>query len=301
MEYNPETHGDDIDMSDTFFDNQGKRRIVSIYVKECRMKFGRALKFDNSGEDNYTHGIQPSANPQLQFDGNGQPRLVARRNHPRIIQEPYAFLRYGANNDTQPLLINDRGNDAVSSMGFEEYEQYYTNLLAAGMGGLEKHNGAHICEEYLTSYNCKGGEASVNWDASSKAITDEYCSRNGNETRTLRSLVSKHMNEVTNGMSITRDQSQFLLGGGHLKRNSIGTPRKCSVNTMNFEDFVTDDDNDSNRNSFTWKNIERFYMNRDQDLSDINLYTFCAKHWIDHKERPPQFFVFHNKPTWPLE
>ena len=116
------------------------------------------------------------------------------------------------------------------------------------MGGLEKHNGAHICEEYLTSYNCKGGEASVNWDASSKAITDEYCSRNGNETRTLRSLVSKHMNEVTNGMSITRDQSQFLLGGGHLKRNSIGTPRKCSVNTMNFEDFVTDDDNDSNRN-----------------------------------------------------
>ena len=42
-------------------------------------------------------------------------------------------------------------------------------------------------------------------------------------------------------------------------------------------------------------------MNRDQDLSDINLYTFCSKHWIDHKERPPQFFGFHNKPTWPLE
>ena len=122
-------------------------------------------------------------------------------------------------------------------LGNEEYEKYHCNLLATGMGGLEHHNGVYIAEQYATSYTCKGGESSANWEATSAAITDEYCNRECNEARTLHSLMGKHMNEITNGMSITRDQSQYILGGGKMKRSSIGTPLKCSLKFHGFRRF----------------------------------------------------------------
>ena len=107
------------------------------------------------------------------------------------------------------------------------------------------------------------------------------------------------MSEITNGMSITRDQSQYVLGGGKMKRSSIGTPLKCSLNSMDLENFVDDDCVNATKKKFNWENIKSAYKNCDNNLIDLNLYTFC----VDWKSipRPPQFFGFNDQATWPLK
>ena len=94
--------------------------------------------------------------------------------------------------------------------------------------------------------------------------------------------MGKHMNEITNGMSITRDQSQYVLGGRKMKRSSIGTPLKCSLNSMDLEDFVDDDCVNATKKKFNWENIKSAYKNCDNNLIDLNLYTFC----VDWKSIP---------------
>ena len=69
------------------------------------------------------------------------------------------------------------------------------------------------------------------------AITDAYCDDERNVDKTVRSLIGKHMNEITNGMSIPKDQAVFCLGGGLLKRSDIGSTLKCSINMIPLEDL----------------------------------------------------------------
>jgi hypothetical protein len=38
----------------------------------------------------------------------------------------------------------------------EKYTKFANNLVAAGCGGLEHHNGALLVERYLFGYQCKG-------------------------------------------------------------------------------------------------------------------------------------------------
>ena len=56
---------------------------------------------------------------------------------------------------------------------------------------------------------------------------------------------------------------------------------------------------DINKNNFQWPTIVNRYKER-EGLEDCNVYTYCAKHWSKSKDRPPQFFGFNDKPSWPL-
>ena len=175
----------------------------------------------------------------------------------------------------------------------------FKNLIAVGKGGLEHFNGDHICEEYICSYACKGGELLDHWQSAARSITDEYCERIGSEDRSLRSLIGKHMVELTNGESVVRDHTQFLLGGGQLTRNSMGTPRRCSVNQLSVDHLES-----TSRSSFVWNNVEYNYKRRPVILEDINLYKFCANYWPGKNgtvqtSKPVQFlYLIHiSEPT----
>ena len=185
------------------FTNQSGDIQVKVKCKECRMHFGRALKFDSSGENNITRGIKFNQSPTIEFDKNYQPRFYARRNHPRIVQSPYLFHFYGANCDSQPLLVNQNGDSYLQEIGSENYKNYYFNLLCSGHAGLEQHNAGYVVEEYISSYSCKGGENSRLWKQTSESVIKEYCSRPQNSNKTIRSLVAKHMNEIASGCSIS--------------------------------------------------------------------------------------------------
>ena len=203
---------------------------------------------------------------------------------------------FGANNDTQYLLVNSGGDELLMQLGNEEYQQYFSNLLASQMGGLEHHNGVHILEEYATGYTCKGGEHSTNWKAILRAVTTEYCSRDVNENRSIKSLVAKHMNAIAGSMSILRDQASYLLAGGIMKCNSFGNVKKCSVNDIDISRLGET----GGGNTFQWKNIKFKYTRRDETLEGINVYKFCVYHFSS-KVIIPQFFGFKDVPTWPLE
>lgn len=103
------------------------------------------------------------------------------------------------------------------------------------------------------------------------------------------------MFEVTGAMSFTRNNSQFCLGGGTLKRSSFGLTQKCSVTSV----FLEMLGNENYNNTFQWPTILKKYKEQ-IGLKDCNIYTFCAKHWSKNKDRPPQFIVFHDRPSWPL-
>ena len=278
-----------------FTRNDGVAMIRDI-VRVCRMHFGNALLYDHSGENNITRGIPFQNCCEIKFDKNQQPKFFVPRNHPRILQQPYVFHLYGANNDTQYLLVNSEGDELLVQMGHAGYQKYFSNLLSIGMGGLEHHNGCHILEEYATGYTCKGGEHSRNWKAILKAVTSEYCSRDLNQSRSIKSLVAKHMNQIAGSMSIPRDQSAYLLAGGIMKRNSFGNVKKCSVNDID----ITSLGESGGGNTFQWKNIKHKYTRRDEDLDQINVYKFCVYHFSS-KVIIPQFFGFKDVPTWPLQ
>jgi hypothetical protein len=77
----------------------------------------------------------------------------------------------------------------------------------------------------MTGYQCKGGKSTQAWEAAMHSLTTAYCSNLDNEHKTVRSLIGKHMHDLPKSISVSRDQSQFLLGGGLLKRTSIGQIR----------------------------------------------------------------------------
>ena len=268
----------------------------------CRLKFGDALEFDPSGEGNLTGGKEAVLEPFLKFDNNGMPKYEARRNHPRIITQPHAALYYGANNDTQVLLNNQTGKELISILGVEGYKKFTSNMIAAKMGGLEPGQSENLLEEYLTGYACKGGESSAEFEETQQIITDKYCAMDSNSTKSLRSLMGKQMNAVTGGMSVTRDQCQFILSGGKLKRNSGGTVKKCSLTSFYLQNLSTleDNSNSADKKTFTWNNIRDCYSVRSAELNNLNVYQYCANHWVPGKEIIPQFFGYHDHPAWPL-
>ena len=297
QKYDPQKHGDAAE-EDIREDARGVRR-VTMTLEECQMLKTKLLNFDHSGENNLTGGVPPLLEPMLIFDLNSQLKFVPRQNHPRLVGEPLSFYSFGANNDTKSLLINATGEATLRDMGKDEYDHFTRNLLAAGKGGLEHFSRAHVCEEYITSYNCKGGESSHNWEVTSHAVTEEFCSREQNQDKTVRSLLGKHMNEVTCGMSITQDQAQYVLGGGMLKQNSYGSPLKCSVTQIDISNIGN---MEGESKSFNWKNILRRYKDWPEALESCNVYQFCSRHWksTSGKPRPIQFFGYNNTPKWPV-
>jgi hypothetical protein len=171
-------------------------------------------------------------------------------------------------------------------------------MAALGYGGVEHHNGLYTVLKYITSYQCKGGKNTETWDNSMQTLTEEYCQNVDNGHKGIRSLIGKHMHELPKSMSVSRDQSQFVLAGGLLKRTTFGSIRRCSVSSEFLESFGDDD----NSTSFVWKNVLKHYIARDGALHGISLYEFCCCHWPhDSKHKPVQFFGFNNQPSWPLD
>ena len=204
------------------------------------------------------------------------PRYFARRNHPRCICQPQSALYYGANNDTQRMLTNAAFKDTLQELGsHEEYLRYQRNLYSIGKGGLEQYNAERIIERYMTSYQCKGGQSSSEWKQTQKTITNEYCKRDGSQNKRIRSLISKHMVQITGGESFTRDQAQFQLGGGVLTMTDIrGSILKCSVSTVPADQLGEKESS----MSFNWINVLRRYKGRGINLAEVNLYKYVAKY-----------------------
>ena len=302
VSFDPTRHNDDCEK---IVCSDGVVRVKEKVLK-CRMGFGKALTYDPSGENNRTRGKEFQLQPSIEFDVNGFPKYIAARNHPRILQEPYVYNYYVANNDLQVLLLNSKGQETLDSLGNDTYSEYRDHLHIAKMGGLEQYNGQIVVLDYICGYACKGNKNPQHTNSILNSITDAYCNRDETANKTLRSLIGKHMSHISGAVTISRDQSQFMLSGGKLKQNSAGTPRKCSVNTISMDVLIgNNDDNEPGANAalqnrFEWSNIKQRYCNRDEILEEINLYTFCSKHWKQNDEKPVQFFGYDDKVTWPM-
>jgi hypothetical protein len=120
------------------------------------------------------------------------------------------------------LLINAVKKHLIEELGCEAYEEYSDNLVLGGFSGLEHYNGAHIIEIYTTGYQCKGNQQLQTWSKTSNHLMNMYCSNPDNQSRTIWSLMGKMMSDISRGMSITKDQACFILGGGVLKNLLTG-------------------------------------------------------------------------------
>jgi hypothetical protein len=111
--YNKEEHG--IMASnpniESIFKNDDGDEMMKLLLYRCRMGFGYKLRFPLCGDS--TGGMDRVRVPGITFDKNGQPKLLAVRNHPRIVQEPVTTLHFGANADIQRFLTNGRSYKLV--------------------------------------------------------------------------------------------------------------------------------------------------------------------------------------------
>ena len=114
-------------------------------------------------------------------------------------------------------------------------------------------------------------------------VTQAFCDDNANIDKTLRSLVEKQMNVITQGIDTPKDQALYQLDGGVLKRISRGTPLSCSLNGINLDDVGVADNVGgpvevgqsgaaAAHKRFNWPNIQKRYINCDEDLQHLNLY-----------------------------
>lgn len=302
------------------FESADGKLYVRIPSKNCRMGFGQLLEFENeSGENNLTRGKPPIRDkPKIEMDKNGQPKLNPRRNHPRVVATPYGFHFYGANNDTQFILINATSKTTFESRGVGGYEKFANNLVAAGCGGLEHHNGAHIVLQYVTGYCCKGDMNSEEWETSMRSLTEKYCEIEGNEEKTVKSLIAKHMSEISNTMSCPKDEVVYGLAGGLLKRSPGALNLKCSV-TAQFVERLGDSNQgtdgdavneggvqpepnvEEEDNSFTWENISKKYKERPHEDHHLNVYKWVSTGWRKNKTVIPQFFGYNSNASWPMK
>ena len=154
-------------------------------------------------------------------------------------------------------------------------------------------------------YQTKGAKHTENAKQMQEQITDAYCDDKRNVEKTVQSVISKHMNEITNGMSIPKDQAVFCLGGGLLKRSEIGSTMKCSISMIPVEDLhVALGPKDAARNTkaFNWSNIVRGYSKQPPTLEEENIFRWCMYHFKPGKKNVPQFLGYNNKnPKWPLD
>ena len=212
-------------------DGQQKEYVKSVDYN-CRMHFGKKLQFDNSGENNLTQGQERRIKLELIPDANGMPKIHAMRNHPRVLQEPYAFPFYNANNDFSFMLNCKCGHELIEEYGIEWYEKFGNNLVVSGLSGLEQFSGSHITERYCTGYQCKGNKNSHDFSSTVKELIEQYCSCEGNRDKTIRSIMAACMAQVTKGSSFPRDQALVILSGGKLKRCSYSSTSRCSVTNV---------------------------------------------------------------------
>lgn len=225
----------------------------------CKFKFGIPLKYDPSGENNLTRGIPRQQEPVVLPDDNGMMQYTARRNHPRIVQSAVQFpvcycsllvsdlshqlnsphQYWSANNDIKILMINKRDQTFEGHLNpRERIKRHTNNLVASGLGGLEHYHCLQSLSAYLTQYECKGNESSSEWKDVLTSLNDTFCNDDNNANKTVRSLIGKQMNEVMRAKSVSKDQSVFQLSGGKLKRTSAKYMFRCSLTSMDLNEFA---------------------------------------------------------------
>ena len=78
--------------------------------------------------------------------------------------------------------------------------------------------------------------------------------------------------------------------------------KKCSLTSFHLQNLSTleDNSNSDDLKKFTWNNIRDCYSERSTELNNLNVYQYCANHWVEGKQIIPQFFGYYDHPSWPL-
>ena len=317
VKYDPEQHGSDVE---TYY-NSDNVECTNVRVRECKFGYGKQLLFGEPPEFNLTRGAERVDDFQMQFDSNGQAKATPLRNHGRVVPYCYPSCHWGANNDIQFILMPKHWDNLVRTgsngeplpkLTRVEIEHISNMLCAMKRSGLDPANSLHIVNRYLTSYCCKGGHSSAHWCNASQSIIMAYCSQEGNESKTLRSIVAKLMLEISQSMTMARDQALFLGAGGKLKKGL--TVVKTSVSATSTSDLsaaaagqqdpgappFSETVDPKVQNRFNLLNIFKRYKQRSNTLSGLSVYEFSISHWKDGKELVPYFFGYYNIPKWPL-
>lgn len=246
---------------------------------------------------------------------NGIMRYHGRRNHPRVVQGPHGAVYFGANNDTQFALHNGFGLRVLEQRGRDGYTKYLNNLSAAGYPSLDHWNASQCLNRYATGYSCKGDANPAEWLRTREQLTDRYCNDPGNDNKTFRNVVAKHMSEIASGMNVSKDQALYCISGGMLKRSSMGNQLKCSVTSIEVSELGEDELNcqagedteeasaKGPKNSFTWKKALLKYTKRpdSEEMNSMNLFRFITFNWKKDMECVPIFYGYSRTPSsWPL-
>ena len=304
----------------TFYNSAGVECVNKI--REYKFNYGNQLPSGHGTDNERTRGAPRRDKFKLSFDSNGQTKLEPLQNHGQQVPYCYGSTAFGANNDIQLIHMPDPHNKARTDNDAGEeptpltrlqIEEMSNLLCAAKRSGLNAANSLHIINRYLTSYCCKGGQSLGNWKQSSQLVIQEYCKRDGNENKRLRSIVAKLMLEISAAMTIPRDQALFLGGGGLLKRTSHGTIGKASVSsttiseipyaiasTHTTENVELDETQQKMKSRFTLTNIQKRYKSRHEQATNMSLYEWCIHCWKKDQTMVPQFFGYHTRPTWPM-
>ena len=147
-------------------------------------------------------------------------------------------------------------------------------------------------------------------------MNETYCNDEANADKTVRSLIAKLMSDVLKSSSVPGQQARFALAGGLYKRSTSGSFLKCSVNSIDIDQLAViakkdqkkdsgdtkdvDGTNDSAQKedmSINFHNICEQYRRRTQ--TNLNIYTFCSKHWSKNKTYVPMFFGYKTQASWP--
>ena len=191
-------------MDATTYRNKDGQLCKNDVKRECKFNYGVEMKYGISPDKNRTQGAPRVDKYHLTFDNNGQAKSQPLRNHGRTVPHCHGVHYWGANNDLQHIHMPLHSNDTADSDGEEideptltrgQIEELSNILCACRRSGLDAANSLHIINRYLTSYCCKGGKSSTNWERASRSLIEAYCSRTGNADKSIRSVVSKLMLE----------------------------------------------------------------------------------------------------------
>lgn len=103
--------------------------MFSLIENDCCVKFEEPLMFDTFGEKNLTHDLRMHTQQIIDYDQNGVQICIARYNHHRCIAAPILLLHYGANNDTQRLLLTDSAESTLHELErIDKYDNAYFKI-----------------------------------------------------------------------------------------------------------------------------------------------------------------------------
>ena len=71
--------------NDKFYFNSMGEKIIIVICEHCRTFFRVALLFNLSSKNNKRRGIPKKLHLSIEFDGNGMPQMIYRRNYHRIL------------------------------------------------------------------------------------------------------------------------------------------------------------------------------------------------------------------------